>query len=106
MGFFPKLFAGDPAYLADPTGRRWYEMIQKGGSDAVDVALEVIDSFSKGTFPPALASMPGSKAYRSAWGARGPDGDPGARLHVADLVRALRPSSQRLYHGTKADLKD
>ena len=22
MGFFPKLFAGDPDYLADPTGRR------------------------------------------------------------------------------------
>ena len=25
MGFFPKLFAGDPAYLADPTGKRWYD---------------------------------------------------------------------------------
>ena len=29
--------------------------------------LEVIDSFSKGTFPPALASAPGTPAYRSAW---------------------------------------
>ena len=67
LGFFPKLFAGDPAYLEDPTGRRWYDMIQKGGSDAVQVALEVVDRFSKGTFPPALTSMPGSKAYRSAW---------------------------------------
>jgi hypothetical protein len=67
MGFFPKLFAGDPAMLADPTGRRWYDMIQKGGQDAVKVALEVIDSFSKGTFPKALASLPGSPAYRSAW---------------------------------------
>jgi Protein of unknown function (DUF3604) len=67
MGFFPKLFAGDPAMLADPTGRRWYDMIQKGGAEAVKVALEVIDSFSKGTFPKALASLPGSPAYRSAW---------------------------------------
>ena len=25
MGFFPKLFAGDPAFLADPTGKRWYD---------------------------------------------------------------------------------
>jgi hypothetical protein len=66
MGFFPKLFAGDPAMLADPTGRRWYDMIQKGGADAVKTALEVIDSFSKGTFPKALASLPGSPAYRSA----------------------------------------
>src|SRR4051794_28142630 len=67
MGFFPKLFAGDPSYLADPTGKRWYEMIQKGGQDAVAVATEVIDNFSKGTFPPALASMPGTETYRSAW---------------------------------------
>ncbi len=28
MGFFPRLFAGDPGMLADPTGKRWYEMIQ------------------------------------------------------------------------------
>ena len=25
MGFFPRLLAGDPAMLADPTGKRWYE---------------------------------------------------------------------------------
>jgi len=67
MGFFPKLFAGDPAFLADPTGKRWYELIQKGGRDAVLVATEVIDTFSKGTFPPALASLPGTSTYRSAW---------------------------------------
>jgi hypothetical protein len=67
MGFFPKLFAGDPAMLADPTGRRWYDMVQKGGSEAVKAALDVIDSFSKGTFPKALASLPGTLTYRSAW---------------------------------------
>ncbi len=51
MGFFPKLFAGDPGYLADPTGKRWYELVQNGGQDAVTAATEVIDRFSKGTFP-------------------------------------------------------
>jgi hypothetical protein len=66
MGFFPKLFAGDPAMLADSTGRRWYDMVQKGGQEAVKAALEVIDSFSKGAFPKALASLPGSPVYRSA----------------------------------------
>ena len=60
MGFFPKLFAGDPAFLADPTGKRWYDMIQQGGGEAVKVAIEVIDAFSRGTFPPALASLPGT----------------------------------------------
>ncbi|MGH8204823.1 MAG: DUF3604 domain-containing protein, partial [Steroidobacteraceae bacterium] len=67
MGFFPKLFAGDPDYLADATGKRWYDDVQKGGEAAVKVAMEVIDSFSKGTFPPALASLPGTPTYRGAW---------------------------------------
>ncbi len=67
MGFFPRLFGGDPAMLADETGRRWYDMIQQGGAEGVKVAVEVIESFSAGTFPPALASTPGSYAYRKAW---------------------------------------
>ncbi|UCC82124.1 MAG: DUF3604 domain-containing protein [Gemmatimonadota bacterium] len=67
MGFFPRLFAGDPQFLADSTGKRWYGMIQEGGQTAVQVAVEVIQAFSQGTFPEALASLPGSAAYRSAW---------------------------------------
>lgn len=67
MGFFPKLVAGDPAMLADETGRLWYEGIQKGGDEAVKVAIDAIDRFSKGTFPKALVSLPGTPAYRSAW---------------------------------------
>ncbi|MHC4415580.1 MAG: DUF3604 domain-containing protein [Planctomycetota bacterium] len=67
MGFFPRLFAGDPEFLADPTGKRWYEMIQEGGQTAVQVAVEVIVAFSQDKFPEALTSLPGSAAYRSAW---------------------------------------
>ena len=67
MGFFPRLYAGDPALLADPTGRRWYDMIQAGGQKGVEAAVEIIVAFSQNKFPPALASLPGSPAYRSAW---------------------------------------
>lgn len=67
MGFFPKLQAGDPAFLADPTGKKWYNMIQEGGQQGVQAATEIIVSFSAGTFPPALASVPGTSAYKSAW---------------------------------------
>jgi len=67
MGFFPKLFDGDRDMLADPTGRRWYDMVQAGGQDAVNAAVEVIVAFSQNTFPPALASLPGTAAYRAAW---------------------------------------
>ena len=65
MGFFPQLLAGDPKMLTDPTGRRWYDMIQSG--KGADAAIEIIVAFSQGTFPPALASLPGTEAYRSAW---------------------------------------
>jgi hypothetical protein len=67
MGFFPRLYLGDPDMLADPTGRRWYDMVQQGGQKGVDAAVEIIIAFSQGTFPEALASLPGSAAYRSAW---------------------------------------
>jgi len=67
MGFFPRLYAGDPEMLADPTGKRWYGMIQEGGQTAVKVAIEVIIAFSQNSFPPALESRPGTAAYRSAW---------------------------------------
>src|SRR5215213_5211051 len=65
MGFFPQLFAGKPEMLADPIGRRWYDMIQTG--KGADAAIEIIVSFSQGTFPKALSSLPGTPAYKSAW---------------------------------------
>jgi len=65
MGFFPDLFAGKPEVLADPTGRRWYDMLQSGkGSDA---AIEIITAFSHGTFPKDLMYLPGTRPYRGAW---------------------------------------
>jgi hypothetical protein len=67
MGFFPRLHAGEPSMLADPTGRRWYDMIQAGGQDAVAVAVEIVQAITGNSFPPALASLPGTDAYRDAW---------------------------------------
>jgi len=67
MGFFPLLAAGTPSFLADPTGRRWYDMIKAGGQEGVKVAVEVIQRFSNNTFPEALASTPGTTAYRDTW---------------------------------------
>ncbi len=65
MGFFPDLFAGRPEVLADPTGRRWYDMIQSGQGGSA--ALEIVDAFSRGTFPKALFYAPGMAPYRAAW---------------------------------------
>jgi len=67
MGFFPRLYAGDPKMLADPTGKRWYDMVQEGGQKGVAAATEIIIAFSQGKFPKALESRPGTQPYRSAW---------------------------------------
>ena len=67
MGFFPRLYAGDPKMLADPTGKRWYDMVQQGGQKGVEAAIEIIVAFSQDKFPKLLMSRPGSQAYRSAW---------------------------------------
>ncbi len=65
MGFFPDLFAGKRHIISDPTGKDWYDRIQRG--EGVDVALELIGKFSQGEFPPTLMYTPDSKAYRSTW---------------------------------------
>jgi hypothetical protein len=67
MGFFPKLKGGDPEMLADPTGRRWYDMVQAGGQEGVAAAVEIIQSLTGNSFPDALYLAPGTDAYRSAW---------------------------------------
>ena len=58
MGFFPRLFSGDPSMLADPTGKKWYDMVQAGGQEGVKAAVEIIVAFSQNKFPPGLASQP------------------------------------------------
>jgi hypothetical protein len=65
MGFFPAFLAGQPDLLSDPTGRRWYNMIQSG--EGQQAALEIIVSFSDGTFPEALYFLPGSQGFKNAW---------------------------------------
>jgi hypothetical protein len=67
MGFFPRLYSGDPDMLADETGRRWYNMSMEGGDSGVSAAVEIIIAFSQGTFPPALESRPGDPEFRNAW---------------------------------------
>ncbi|MGH8863918.1 MAG: DUF3604 domain-containing protein, partial [Burkholderiales bacterium] len=65
MGFFPDLFAGKPEVLADPTGRKWYDMIHSG--KGAEAAMEIIMSFSHGTFPKDLIYFPGTRPYQNAW---------------------------------------
>jgi hypothetical protein len=65
MGFFPDLLAGKPELLADPLGRRWYDMMQSG--KGADAAIEIITAFGSGKFKGPILYTPDSDAYRSAW---------------------------------------
>jgi hypothetical protein len=65
MGFFPDLFAGAPHVLTDPTGKRWYDLVQSG--EGKTAALEIIDAFSRAAFPEAIFYGPDTKAYKNAW---------------------------------------
>ena len=65
FGFFPQLMSGDPALLATPQGRKWYDEITSG--KGAQAAVDIITSFGKGELPKGFP-LPGTAAYRSAWG--------------------------------------
>ncbi|WP_419695547.1 DUF3604 domain-containing protein [Mesorhizobium muleiense] len=65
MGMFPDLAAGKPNIVADPQGRKWYEMIQDGKGQ--EAALQVIGAFSDGSFPKALVYAPNTAPFKSTW---------------------------------------
>lgn len=65
MGFFPQLLAGEPSVLANPKGREWYNLMNSG--KGAEAALDIIQTFSSGGFPPDLLSAPGSKTYGDTW---------------------------------------
>ena len=65
MGFITDLIGGKAELLADPTGRKWYDMIQSGQGQGA--ALDIISKFSQGQFPKALEYAPGTRGYKGAW---------------------------------------
>ena len=69
MGMIQDLKAGAPNVLGTAEGQRWYEGLQAGGQEAVAAALDLIDTFSQGDFPPTLIAdySPGSRRYATVW---------------------------------------
>jgi hypothetical protein len=50
-GGIPLLLAGNPALLADPTLRRWHDMIKAGGKQAYDAAWQIIHANAEKKIP-------------------------------------------------------
>jgi hypothetical protein len=65
MGFFPDLMVGKPELLADPTGRKWYDMVKAG--KGAEVGIEAFFLLFQGKYPEALQYNPGSRGFRRTW---------------------------------------
>lgn len=64
MGVLAELKAGNPVLIADPTLRRWREMMAKGGQDANAAMMEIIKAQADGKTPEAAKDP---KLARAVW---------------------------------------
>ncbi len=62
LGLANMLRDGDPTLLADPAGKRWYDMFRAGGKQALDAALEAVLDIGKRN-----QRFKSVEAQRSAW---------------------------------------
>jgi hypothetical protein len=65
MGLAPDFLGGKPEVLADPTARRWFELIREG--KAGEAFNELLPVYGAGKMPATMQYLPGSPGYRSAW---------------------------------------
>ncbi len=84
MGFFPDLMAGKQKILANPTGRKWYDMVRAG--KGADVGIEAFFALFQGTYPKELMYNPATgEPIGVAWAERRAEGarvERGRRVHV------------------------
>jgi hypothetical protein len=64
MGTISELKAGNPAFLANPTTKRWYEMMSQGPEKATAATLELVRAQATRTMPPVLMD---EKWVKAAW---------------------------------------
>ncbi len=65
MGLAPDFLGGKPEVLADPTAKRWYELVHAG--NAAQAFAELLPLYGAGKMPKTMQYLPGSPGYRSAW---------------------------------------
>ncbi len=65
MGLAPDFLGGKPEVLADPTARRWFELIREGKPG--EAFSELLPLYGAGKMPATMQYLPGTPGYRSAW---------------------------------------
>ena len=64
MGVISEIKGGNPEMMADPTLKRWHDMFAKGGRDALNAVMELINAQSTKTLPPLVMDP---KFAKSVW---------------------------------------
>ncbi|NIZ09783.1 DUF3604 domain-containing protein [Pseudooceanicola sp. HF7] len=54
LGVVASIYDGDPAFMSDPTLKRWHDDMRKGGEAAADVVMEMITLQGQGKVPAAM----------------------------------------------------
>ena len=54
LGVVASIYDGDPAFMSDPTLKRWHDDMRKGGEAATAVVMEMITLQGQGQIPPAM----------------------------------------------------
>ncbi|MDK3075040.1 DUF3604 domain-containing protein [Sedimentitalea sp. JM2-8] len=54
LGVVASIYEGDPAFMSDPTLKRWHDEMRKGGEAATAVVMEMITLQGEGRIPPAM----------------------------------------------------
>lgn len=67
MGAITDIIGCAPNNVADPQGKKFREVLNKGGEAAQQAALEMVASFAQGTISPALNHQPINPAYKRVW---------------------------------------
>src|SRR5262245_14735778 len=80
-----ELRRGNPTLLADPTLKRWYDMIEKGGKDAYAAVWEIIRANGENKLPTALTSQ---TVARTVWD-----------RHVKTTEKYNEPGRFTAFHG-------
>ena len=83
IGSGREILAGNPVLMADPTLKRWHDMMLGSRADAMKAARELIGAFSQGTMPPILYDANTAKQIvGSVW-----------QAHVAVVERYNEPGT-------------
>lgn len=57
LGVVASIYEGDPAFMSDPTLKRWHDEMRKGGAAATAVVMEMITLQGEGKIPAAMTDQ-------------------------------------------------